>query len=96
MHYFYYDTTYWIVLIPVILLSVYAQVQVSGSFDRYSRVRNRRRITGAQAAYEVLRVHGITDVAIRPCRGKLTDHYDPRDNTIYLSEPVYKIGRAHV
>ena len=37
MHYFYYDTTYWIVLIPVILLSVYAQVQVSGSFDRYSR-----------------------------------------------------------
>ena len=89
MHYFYYDTTYWIVLIPVILLSVYAQVQVSGSFDRYSRVRNRRRITGAQAAYEVLRVHGITDVAIRPCRGKLTDHYDPRDNTIYLSEPVY-------
>ena len=86
---FYYDTIYWIVLIPVLILSVYAQIQVSSNFNRYSAVRNRRAITGAQAAYEVLRVHGVTDVAIRPCNGNLTDHYDPRDNTIYLSEPVY-------
>lgn len=86
---FYYDTIYWIVLIPVLLLSVYAQIQVSSSFNRYSGERNRRGITGAQAAYEVLRTHGVNDVAIRPCRGHLTDHYDPRDNTIYLSEPVY-------
>lgn len=86
---FYYDTVYWIVLIPVLLLSVYAQAKVSGSFNRYSQVQNRRRVTGAQAAYEVLRHHGIFDVNIRPCSGKLTDHYDPRDNTIYLSEPVY-------
>ena len=86
---FYYDTIYWILLIPVLLLSVYAQIRVSSSFSRYSRERNRRGITGAQAAYEVLRSHGVGDVAIRPCRGKLTDHYDPRDNTIYLSEPVY-------
>ena len=86
---FYYDTIYWILLIPVLLLSVYAQIRVSSSFSRYSRERNRRGVTGAQAAYEVLRSHGVGDVAIRPCRGKLTDHYDPRDNTIYLSEPVY-------
>lgn len=86
---FYYDAVYWIVLIPVLLLSVYAQTQVSGSFKRYSKVKNCRRVTGAQAAYEVLRANGVTDVAIRPCRGSLTDHYDPRDNTIYLSEPVY-------
>lgn len=86
---FYYDTIYWIILIPVLILSVYAQFQVSGSFNRYSRVRNRRGITGAQAAYEVLKAHGVFDVEIRPCRGQLTDHYDPRDNTIYLSESVY-------
>ena len=86
---FYYDTIYWIVLIPVLLLSVYAQARVSGSFSKYSQVNNRRHITGAQAAYEVLRTHGVTDVEIRPCRGSLTDHYDPRNNTIYLSEPVY-------
>ena len=86
---FYYDTIYWILLIPVFALSVYAQVQVSGSFNRYSAVQNRRHVTGAQAAGNVLRAHGITDVAIRPCKGHLTDHYDPRDNTIYLSEAVY-------
>ena len=86
---FYYDTIYWIILIPVLILSIYAQIQVSSNFNRYSATKNRRRITGAQAANEVLRAHGVTDVAIRPCRGHLTDHYDPRDNTIYLSEPVY-------
>ena len=86
---FYYDTIYWILLTPVLVLSVYAQIQVSGSFNRYSRVQNRRNMTGAQAANAVLRAHGITDVMIRPCSGHLTDHYDPRDNTIYLSESVY-------
>ena len=86
---FYYNTIYWILLIPVLLLSVYAQFKVSSSFSRYSQIRNRRGVTGAQAAYEVLRVHGVHDVGIQPCRGNLTDHYDPRDNTIYLSESVY-------
>ena len=86
---FYYDSIYWIILIPVLLLSLYAQIKVSSSFRRYSRERNRRGVTGAQAAYAVLKAHGIHDVAIRSCRGELTDHYDPRDNAIYLSEPVY-------
>ena len=80
---------YVILLIPVLLLSVWAQAQVSGSFRRYSRVANRRHLTGAQAAEAVLRSHGIYDVPVRSCRGNLTDHYDPRDNTIYLSENVY-------
>ena len=80
---------YCILLIPVLLLSVWAQFQVSGNFRRYSAVSSRRRITGAQAAEAVLRAHGVYDVGIRPCRGSLTDHYDPRDNTIYLSEDVY-------
>ena len=87
--YFYYDKVYWIIVIPVLILSVYAQIKVSSSFKRYSRERSRRGVTGAQAAYEVLRANGVHDVAIRPCRGSLTDHYDPRDNTIYLSDPVY-------
>lgn len=66
-----------------------AQIQVNGNFRHYSAVRNRRGITGARAAEAVLRSHGVTDVAIRPVRGSLTDHYDPRDNCIYLSESVY-------
>ena len=83
------NNLYVLLLIPVLLLSVWAQFQVSGSFRRYSQMSNRRRITGAQAAEAVLRSHGVFDVPIRPCRGNLTDHYDPRDNTIYLSEGVY-------
>ena len=83
------NNVYFLLLIPVLILSVYAQIQVSGSFRRYSGVRNRRGLTGAQAAEAVLRAHGVYDVPIRPCRGNLTDHYDPRDNTIYLSEGVY-------
>lgn len=83
------NNIYCVLLIPVLLLSLWAQLQVSGRFQRYSRVTNRRRITGARAAEAVLRAHGVYDVAIRSCRGDLTDHYDPRDNTIYLSEPVY-------
>ena len=82
------NNIYCILLIPVFLLSLWAQFQVSGSFRRYS-VANRRHVTGAQAAEAVLRAHGVYDVPIRPCRGSLTDHYDPRDNTIYLSEDVY-------
>ena len=83
------DNLYVLLLIPVLLLSFYAQMQVSGSFRRYSAVNNRRRITGAQAAEAVLRANGVYNVPVRMCRGHLTDHYDPRENAIYLSENVY-------
>ncbi len=83
------NNIYVLLLIPILALSLWAQFQVSGSFRRYSQQTNRRRITGAQAAEAVLRAHGVYDVPIRPCRGNLTDHYDPRDKTSYLSENVY-------
>ena len=83
------NNIYCVLLIPVLLLSLWAQLQVSGNFRQYSGVYNRRRITGAQAAEAVLRAHGVYDVGIRCVRGSLTDHYDPRDNNIYLSEDVY-------
>ena len=86
---FFANNLYFLLLIPVLLLSLWAQFQVSGSFRRYSRDTTHRRFTGAMAAEAVLRFNGVYDVPIRPCRGNLTDHYDPRDNTIYLSEEVY-------
>ena len=86
---FFANNIYCILLIPVLLLSLWAQAQVSGNFKRYSGVANRRRLTGAQAAEAVLRAHGVYNVAIRPCSGNLTDHYDPRNNSISLSENVY-------
>ena len=80
---------YFALLLPVLLFSLYAQAQVNGNFSRYSQMTNRRGLTGAQAAGAVLRAHGVTDVEIVRCSGHLTDHYDPRDNTIYLSDDVY-------
>lgn len=87
--YFLANNLYVLLLIPVLLLSFWAQMQVSGSFRRYSQVTNRRQLTGAQAAEAVLRAHGVHDVAVRRVSGHLSDHYDPRDNTIYLSDAVY-------
>ncbi len=83
------NNLYCLLLIPVLLLSLWAQFKVSSSFRQYSAVQSRRGLTGAQAAEAVLRAHGVYDVAIRPCSGHLSDHYDPRDNTIYLSGAVY-------
>ena len=86
---FYYDYTYWMMLLPVLLITIYAQAKVSSNFNRYSRVTNRRHLTGAQAAEAVLRQHGIYDVRIERVAGNLTDHYDPRTNVIRLSQSVY-------
>jgi len=83
------NNIYFLLLIPVMILSIWAQVQVSGNFKKYSRAFNRRRLTGAQAAEAVLRANGVHDVRITSTMGNLTDHYDPRDNTIYLSQSVY-------
>ena len=75
--YFLAQNLYCVALIPILILSVAAQIQVNGNFRRYSAVRNRRGLTGAQAAEAVLRTHGVTDVTIRPVRGSLTDHHLP-------------------
>lgn len=83
------NNIYAVLLVPVLLLSLWAQAQVSGNFRRYSQATTHRRFTGAMAAEAVLAFNGVHNVDIRPCRGNLTDHYDPRSNTIYLSDNVY-------
>ncbi len=87
--YFYTDPLYLILLVPVLLLSLYAQAKVSGNYRKYGQIRNSRGLTGAQAAQEVLRSHGVYDVRIERVAGDLTDHYDPRTNVIRLSNGVY-------
>ena len=90
-HGYYYgiDMYYIVLVLPCVLFAFWAQNKVNSTFNRYSRVQNLRGLTGAQAAEAVLRAHGVYNVAIRPCAGNLTDHYDPRDNSISLSENVY-------
>ena len=79
----------YILLILSFVITLAAQIHVQASFRKYSKVRNSRGITGAEAARQLLLEHGITDVQIEPVPGNLTDHYDPRDNVIRLSQDVY-------
>ena len=86
---FYYDAQYWLMMLPVLIITLYAQFKVKSNFNRYSKVRNTRGLTGAQAAAAVLQSSGVHDVRIERVAGNLTDHYDPRSNVIRLSQSVY-------
>lgn len=85
---YYLDPTMILVLIGV-MLSLWAQGRVNSAFNRYSKVRSRTGMTGAEAAMRLLNSQGIYDVAVRPVSGNLTDHFDPRTKTVNLSESVY-------
>lgn len=89
MPYFYFDYYYLILVVPALLLAIWAQVQVKTTYRKYSRVPNSRGMTGAYAAQAVLIFYGITDVRIERVSGNLTDHYDPRSKVIRLSDGVY-------
>ena len=90
--FYYYDPYYWMLLVPAMLIALVAQMRVSSTFNRFSRVACRRGLTGAQAAEAVLRAHGVLDVQIQAIRGNLNDHYDPRTNVIRLSDSVYGVS----
>ena len=88
--YYYLSNYYYMILVlPMIILSMIASAKVNSSFKKYSKVLSHRGLTGAQAAFEILRHYGITDVKIERVGGNLTDHYDPRTNVIRLSDNVY-------
>ena len=89
MYFLYYDFTYFLFMIPCLILSIYCSAKVNSTFSKYSKVSNKRGITGAQAAYQVLSANGVTGVRIEQVSGHLSDHFDPRTNTIRLSESVY-------
>ncbi|MBQ8538278.1 MAG: zinc metallopeptidase [Ruminococcus sp.] len=89
MYFWGYDLTYFIFMIPCLILSLYCSAKVNSTFNKYSKVSNRRGLTGAQAAYQVLTANGVTGVRIEHVSGNLTDHFDPRTNTIRLSDNVY-------
>lgn len=84
-----FDPTIILVLIGAIL-SMWASGRVQSTFRKYSAVRSISGITGAEAARKLLNSQGIYDVTIRPVSGQLTDHYDPRNKTLNLSDSVYK------
>ena len=89
MPYFYFDWTYIVLVLPCILLSLWASTNVKSTFNRYSKQYSSRRISGAEAAQRVLSANGVTGVRIERISGSLTDHYDPKTNVIRLSSGVY-------
>ena len=85
---YYFDPTY-ILIIVGIVITLIASARVKITFNKYSKIKSRSGLTGAQAAQRILSTNGINDVNIEHVRGNLTDHYDPRSKTLRLSDSTY-------
>ena len=88
-YYYGFDWTYIVLVLPCILLSLWASSNVSSTFNKYAKQLSIRRITGAEAAQRVLAANGVRGVRIDRVSGNLTDHFDPKTNVIRLSDNVY-------
>jgi len=83
------DIYYIVLIVPTIILSLWAQLMVKSTFAKYSKISCSRKITGLDAADILLRSNNIRDVKVEQVGGSLTDHYSPMDKKLRLSEPVY-------
>ncbi len=92
MPFYFWDPTM-ILLIPAIILAIWAQMRVSSTYSKYSKVSSARGATGAETAKFLLEHNDLPDVKIEAVKGKLSDHYDPRSNTVRLSTDNYR-GRS--
>ena len=88
-YYYGFDWTYIVLVLPCLILSLWASSTVNRTFKKYSTQYSIRRITGADAAARVLRNNGVQNVRIERIPGNLTDHFDPKANVIRLSDSVY-------
>ncbi len=85
----YFDWTYLIIVLPCVLIAMWASANVNSTFNKYAKQFSQRRITGADAAQRVLAHNGVRGVRIERVSGNLTDHFDPKTNVIRLSDSVY-------
>lgn len=86
---FFYNPLFLVLALPGLLLGLFAQARVKSAFNKYSKVRTQRGVTGAQVARMLLDAQGLYDVIIEQSKGMLSDHYDPRSKTLRLSPEVY-------
>lgn len=87
--FYYFDYTYFLFMLPALIISIYAQFKVQSTFAKYSKVRNSNGLTGAEAAQSVLSKNNVKNITIEHISGNLNDHFDPRSNIIRLSDSVY-------
>ncbi|MDD6395195.1 MAG: zinc metallopeptidase [Firmicutes bacterium] len=83
------DYYYIVLVLPAVLIALFAQVKVKSAYSKYSRIGNSRGITGAQAARMILDSHGLQHVQIAAIPGEMTDNFNPRTNIVSLSQGVY-------
>ncbi len=88
------DLSYVVLVLPALLFTLWAQIRVKTTFAKYQKVASDQNMTGADAARLVLEQNGVTDVTVTRVAGQLTDHYDPKENVIRLSESVYDTRTA--
>ena len=88
-YYYGFDWTYLVLVLPCILLSLWASANVNNTFNKFSKQKSFRGLTGAEAAQRVLSANGVHGVRIERISGNLTDHFDPKSNIIRLSDNVY-------
>lgn len=88
MGYYYFDPTYFLVIIGAVICMI-ASANVNGTYRKYNKVGNSRRMTGAQVADRILQEAGLGNIRIEHISGELTDHYDPRSKVLRLSDSVY-------
>ena len=86
--YYYFDWTY-LLLIPALILSLWAQSNVNGTFRKYAKVTSRFGYTGADVARKILDMNGLYQVKVERIAGNLTDHFDPKSNVVRLSDATY-------
>ncbi len=86
----YFDVNYWIYMLPAFLVMLAAQYYVSSTYKKWSQVRNRSQMTGAEAAQRLIRAGGLYDVSVEGVSGRMSDHYDPRKKILRLSQGVYQ------
>ena len=85
----YFDWTYVVLVLPMLILTMIAQGNVTATYNKYSKVMSRRGFTAEEAVRRILEANGLYHVTITRVAGNLTDHYDPRTNSIALSDTVY-------
>jgi len=86
----FFDVNYWVYLLPAFFVMLAAQYYVSSTYKKWNQVHNRSQLTGAEAAQRLIRTGGLYDVKVEGVSGKMTDHYDPRNKVLRLSQGVYQ------
>lgn len=94
MYFYGIDATYIFLVLPAVIFALWAQFNVKSTFSKYSKIASRSGMTGFDSARRILDANGLRDVRIAHVAGDLTDHYNPTDNTIYLSDSVYASNSA--